>query len=206
MVPKNKTDQKRSRDPAAKRALILAAALKEFARHGFAGARTDQIATVANVSVGTIFKIFPDKKILANAVFENCLQRIRSRLEPVLKSTLDPHDVFKAMWDVYIQLIFQETDCLFFYEYQPNSLFLDPKNQLALSMLREQLLKWIKFNQINGVLKKTSSESLRAIAIGSLMRILREYVDGNSTPTKLQLTELRDLVWEAISSNTERPC
>ena len=195
-----KTVKKRSRDPEAKKAVILAAALKEFAQYGFAGARADRIATMADVSVGTIFKIFVDKKILANAVFENCIQLIQSKLAPVLQSELDTREAFNAMWGVYVQLIFQETDCLFFFEYQPTSAFLDQKNRVALTGLRENLSKWIARSQDAGTFKKASSESLRAIAIGSLMRILREYVDGNTTPTKSKLIEMRELVWEAIST------
>ncbi len=54
----------KERPPTQKKLQIEAAALELFARKGFAGTSTKQIATAAGVAEGTIFRHFPPKKSL----------------------------------------------------------------------------------------------------------------------------------------------
>lgn len=44
------------------RRLVCEAAESVFADHGFAGARLDQIASASGVSIGTIYRVFPNRK------------------------------------------------------------------------------------------------------------------------------------------------
>jgi AcrR family transcriptional regulator len=60
----------RERKALARREHILETALKLFARHGFDGTSTKQIAQAAGVAEGLIFHYFPTKDDLLNAVWE----------------------------------------------------------------------------------------------------------------------------------------
>ena len=70
-----------------RRQLILGAAKRCFARHGFAGTTTKSIAAAASISEGLLFKHFPTKSVLyAEILAEECeadpaLHRLL-RLEP----------------------------------------------------------------------------------------------------------------------------
>jgi AcrR family transcriptional regulator len=57
-----------TRNPERTRALILSAALKEFAAHGFAGARVDAIARRAGINKRMLYHYFGDKEELFSAV------------------------------------------------------------------------------------------------------------------------------------------
>ena len=57
-------DTRRRRDPEARPHQILEAAFHEFAEHGLANARLDDIAKRANVAKGTIYLYFPNKEAL----------------------------------------------------------------------------------------------------------------------------------------------
>ncbi|MGZ3306104.1 MAG: TetR/AcrR family transcriptional regulator [Asticcacaulis sp.] len=61
---------KRSRraTPEVRQAAILDAALAEFARHGFADARVEDIARGASVSKGTVYLYYPTKQALFEAL------------------------------------------------------------------------------------------------------------------------------------------
>src|SRR5271169_4729746 len=63
-----KTETAGTRDPARTRARILSAALKEFAAHGFAGARVDAIARRAAINKRMLYHYFGDKEDLFKAV------------------------------------------------------------------------------------------------------------------------------------------
>jgi AcrR family transcriptional regulator len=60
----------RDRQALARREHILETALKLFARHGFDGTSTKQIAQAAGIAEGLIFHYFPSKDDLLNAVLE----------------------------------------------------------------------------------------------------------------------------------------
>jgi AcrR family transcriptional regulator len=74
----------RERQALARREHILETALKLFARHGFDGTSTKQIAQAAGIAEGLIFHYFPTKDDLLSAVFEtrhSFFSEFRSLLE-----------------------------------------------------------------------------------------------------------------------------
>ena len=60
-------------DNSARRAAIIDAALPLFARKGFAATTTKEIAQAAGVSEALIFKHFPSKAALYEAIFRSCV-------------------------------------------------------------------------------------------------------------------------------------
>ena len=61
------TNKERSR-AEAKAEAILAGAMQEFLKHGYAAASMDKIAKAAKVSKATVYSYFDDKENLFNAV------------------------------------------------------------------------------------------------------------------------------------------
>ena len=66
--PRRKPKQARARDTIE---VILEAAARVLARHGYAGASTNRIASTAGVGVGTVYEYFANK----DAVFEALIDR-----------------------------------------------------------------------------------------------------------------------------------
>ena len=67
-----------------RRQLILSAAKRCFARHGFAGTTTKSVAAAASISEGLLFKHFPTKSALyAEILAEEC------EADPALHRLLD---------------------------------------------------------------------------------------------------------------------
>jgi TetR/AcrR family transcriptional regulator len=67
-VPASSKKNPSPRNPGRSRERILAAALKEFAAKGFAGARVDVIARRANINKRMLYHYFGDKEELFKAV------------------------------------------------------------------------------------------------------------------------------------------
>src|SRR5271156_2302855 len=57
---------------------ILAAAERQFAAQGMAGARTDEIASAAHANKAMLFYYFGDKRRLHRAVLENLFRQLRA--------------------------------------------------------------------------------------------------------------------------------
>jgi TetR/AcrR family transcriptional regulator len=68
MASPAKTENGATRNPERTRERILSAALKEFAAHGFAGARVDAIARQAAINKRMLYHYFGDKEDLFKAV------------------------------------------------------------------------------------------------------------------------------------------
>lgn len=81
---------KRSRraTPEVRQAAILDAALAEFARHGFAEARVEDIARAAAVSKGTVYLYYPTKQ----ALFEALVHRDIGPRVAMVSQFLNGHD------------------------------------------------------------------------------------------------------------------
>jgi TetR/AcrR family transcriptional regulator len=75
---------------AETRSRILDAALSEFAAHGLAGARTEQIATAAGVNKALLYYYFESKEKLYAAALEMVSARVRDRSMAVFLREASP--------------------------------------------------------------------------------------------------------------------
>lgn len=82
--------------PEQSRAAILEAAVREFAREGVAGARTDAIARSAGVNKALLYYYFKDKESLYQAVLDEVFGGVRIAIETALAQPLPPRERLKA--------------------------------------------------------------------------------------------------------------
>jgi TetR/AcrR family transcriptional regulator len=81
---------KRSRNAELTKKKLIRVATQEFAKHGFGGARTEVIATRANVNKGLIHHYFRTKENLYTAVLEHVYETMRGRERTLDLGELDP--------------------------------------------------------------------------------------------------------------------
>ena len=78
--------------PEHSRAAILQAAIREFARDGIAGARTDAIARNARVNKALLYYYFKDKEALYGAVLDQVFGGVNERIQKALALPLPPRE------------------------------------------------------------------------------------------------------------------
>lgn len=76
--------------PEESRAAILQAAIREFARGGVSGARTDAIAKAAKVNKALLYYYFRDKDALYGAALEQVFRERDAFLMPILRENSPP--------------------------------------------------------------------------------------------------------------------
>ena len=76
--PATRATGERQRDPDRTKAEILAVAQREFARHGYAGARVDEIADLTRTTKRMIYYYFGGKEQLYIAALENAYSEVRA--------------------------------------------------------------------------------------------------------------------------------
>jgi TetR/AcrR family transcriptional regulator len=91
--------------PEESRAAILQAAAQEFAQHGIAGARTDQIAREARVNKALLYYYFEDKETLYGAVLDDVFSGLKSTVFRVLDGELPPRDKVLAYVSTYFDFV-----------------------------------------------------------------------------------------------------
>lgn len=84
---------------------ILAAATAEFAKKGYAGARTDKIAQLAGVKHTLVFYYFKCKEKLYSAVLENVFSEWANRVSRALDQKGPPRERLLAYINAYFDYI-----------------------------------------------------------------------------------------------------
>src|SRR5438552_10930303 len=82
--------------PEESRHAIMQAAVREFAREGIAGARTDAIARAARVNKALLYYYFKDKETLYGAVLDQVFGGLTASIEEALSSDLPPREKLLA--------------------------------------------------------------------------------------------------------------
>jgi TetR/AcrR family transcriptional regulator len=82
--------------PEQSRAAILQAAVREFAREGVAGARTDAIARAAKVNKALLYYYFKDKEALYGAVLDHVFGGLLASVGEALSRDLPPRQKILA--------------------------------------------------------------------------------------------------------------
>ncbi len=77
-------------DKAAKREVILQAALKVFARQGYNYTKMIDIAREANIGKGTIYEYFRSKEEILLAAYDNYMQISKERIATILARPITP--------------------------------------------------------------------------------------------------------------------
>src|SRR4029077_21122425 len=87
--------------PEESRDAILQAAVREFAREGIAGARTDAIARAARVNKALLYYYFKDKEALYGAVLDQVFGGLIACVGEALSRDLPPREKIVAYAGVH---------------------------------------------------------------------------------------------------------
>lgn len=91
--------------PEESRAAILAAAAREFAEFGVAGARTDAIAREAGVNKALLYYYFKDKETLYGSVLNEAFAGLKVAVFKVLDSELPEREKIMAYAGAYFDFV-----------------------------------------------------------------------------------------------------
>jgi TetR/AcrR family transcriptional regulator len=89
---------------------ILAAARREFASRGFAGARVEAIARAAGCNKAMLFYYFASKEKLYHAVLARALGEIFSEIAGVVHERLSPESFMEKFPEIYIRFLARNPD------------------------------------------------------------------------------------------------
>lgn len=105
-APLTAPDQARS-TADARRATVVACAVRVFARRGFHSTPVTAVAEAAGISQAYVFRLFPSKVELFVAALEHCYALVRAELTAGASRVPDgsPQEVLRAMTEAYAGLV-----------------------------------------------------------------------------------------------------
>src|SRR4051794_11318543 len=115
------------RSSGERREHVIAAAISEFARHGYHGAGTAAIAKRAGISQPYIYALFPNKRDLFLAANKQVSDNIRRRFVEAARGASDPQERLKLMGESYTDLLADREEILL--QLQGYAAALDPDIQ-----------------------------------------------------------------------------
>ena len=95
-------------DPAGKREAILAAGEGVFADKGYTRATMAEIAAVADVAVGTVYRLFPDKPSLLAALHA----RMEDRFVAAMRKGWDAQERYEDKFDPMLDALFDQAQAV----------------------------------------------------------------------------------------------
>src|SRR3954454_18558394 len=101
MPTRTKHPERSRKSSDERREHVIAAAVSEFARHGYHGARTGAIAKRAGISQADIYALFPHKRELFLAVTKHVTENIRRRFIEAARGVDDPAERLERMAESY---------------------------------------------------------------------------------------------------------
>jgi AcrR family transcriptional regulator len=155
-TPRSSSDERREQ--------VVAAAVKEFAAHGFHATSTSAIAKRAGISQPYIYALFPNKRELFLAADRHVVHRIRRAFTEAARGHATPEERLDAMGKAYGDLLADRDEIRF--QMQAHATAGDP--ELGEAVRREFLELWADVRRISGATEEQVSSFM---AMGMLLNV-----------------------------------
>lgn len=185
-------------EPSEKRDAILAAALDLFAERGFYGVTVPEIAQKAKVGAGTIYRYFPSKEALVNALYQAHKQELAAYFLSDLDLGGAPRAVFHQFWTRACAFARQKPRVLEFLELHHHAPYLDDKSRAIEEQLIGTALRFATQASAQRVFKDVPAPVLMAVVWDSFRALVQGGCDGRLTLDEPTCAQAEQCVWEAI--------
>lgn len=192
------TPSRRDAKARDKQDRILKAALTLFAERGFHGTAVPEVAKLADVGAGTIYRYFSDKEHLVNAVFRRCKNKLKDYLISDINLEADTRLVFHQFWQSLCRFAQENPTDFHFLELQDHVPYL---NQTSKNIELEVLAPIWAFcvqSRREGQLNDMPVEALMAMVWGAFVGLMKSQVLGYITVDDDTLQHAEDTCWRML--------
>ncbi|MGW0117856.1 TetR/AcrR family transcriptional regulator [Streptomyces sp. NPDC003327] len=168
-----------------KRTQILRAALVVFAEHTVAATPVPVIAREAGVAAGTLYRYWPSKEALANAVYQEAKAAFTAYLTRGVPAPATPEDVVEAyarMWANLVSFARDHPDALAFLEHQQHASYLDARSRAMAEEAEAPAVELIRAGQRLGVLRPGDPHLLITMIFGAYVGLTKAARAGGDLP------------------------
>jgi AcrR family transcriptional regulator len=187
-------DSRPTRGGGSTRDALLDAALAVFTEHTYGGTSVATVAERAGVAVGTIYRHFPSKEALGNAVF----RRWKGRLLEYAADTVDPdapvRTAFGQMWRALLAFARDHPKALAFIEHQQHDWYLDADSLALCDRVEAFGVGLVTRGQRAGLVRPGDPDLLVALVYGSFVGLTKAR-PGGIDPGDPQWVVVEEAAW-----------
>jgi TetR/AcrR family transcriptional regulator, repressor of fatR-cypB operon len=161
------------RGAAATRELILDAALAVFTEHTFGSTSMAVLAQRAGVAVGSIYRHFPSKEALGNAVYRRWKGYALDRLRREVDLEAPARVAFGQLWRALAGFATEHGDAFAFMEFQQHEGYLDEQSRALTGEMFGIAVEVFTRGQKAGEIRAGDVDVLIALSYGALVGLAK---------------------------------
>jgi TetR/AcrR family transcriptional regulator, repressor of fatR-cypB operon len=185
------------RRDAGTRQAVLDAALATFTERTYGGTSMAQVAERAGVAVGSIYRHFPSKEALGNAVYLTWKRRVIEDVEREVDPDAPAREAFGQVWQVLTRFATTYPDAFAFMEHQQHEEYLDDDSRALSDRLTAIALDVLVRGQRAGVVRSTDPAVLLALAYGAFVGMAKALRSGQASSGEPFL-EAEAAIWDML--------
>jgi AcrR family transcriptional regulator len=174
------------------------AALELFVERGFHGTAVPEIAEMAGVGAGTIYRYFESKEALVNALYRQEKQRFADRTILDFPRTTIARELFRTMWMRMADFAVANPKPFVFLELHHHAPYLDAESTALEQRMLELFTGVVVAAQARGEIKKGPPRLLMGLVMGAFVGVIRSCVEIAQPLEEADWTLAEQCVWEAI--------
>lgn len=179
---------------------ILGAALELFGERGYGNTPVPQVAERAGVAVGTIYRYFPGKQGLVNALYRRWKRAFAEELLGELDPGEAPKALFDRVWDRLAAFASRHPDAFAFLEMHHHGPYLDAESRRLSEAIDARIVALIQRWQRAGAVRAGDPALLLAQVFGGFVGVVR-HLRSSRLPISREIGErTRAAAWSALAT------
>lgn len=181
--------------PPDKRSAILAAACELMGDASFGGTPVPAVAERAGVAVGTIYRYFPGKHALANALYREAKRGMQAFLRRALGDAGSARDGFGRLWRGLFAFALEQPAAFRFLELHRHQPYLDDASRALAREVFDEVAGFVRNEQARGGIRPDPPELLIALAFGAFVGLMKEVEAGHVVLGEDAIAQAEEAVW-----------
>lgn len=162
-----------SDDQTPLRRKVMDAALELFDERTWDGTNVPEIATRAGVAVGTIYRYFPNKQALGEAVFTEAKAAFADAVVTDAVRAADPVTAIGLVWRHQVAFAMAYPQAFSFLEHQVHGSYLRPQAYEVVNRLNAELVEILRAAQTAGAARAGDPQVLLSMAFGAFVGVTK---------------------------------
>ena len=185
-----------------KRDKIIESALTLFAERGYHGTNVPDIAKMANVGTGTIYRYFKNKETLVNAVYQKFTKKLTETILSDFPSIGSTYEQYLHIMNRLISFAKENKKAFSFIETHNHADYLDESSKLIINELEAFLCAFIKEGVSQSKIRSNlTGVVLIAIVYGAFVALFKRIEAGAIQETPEIIEGFLESSWDAIKSS-----
>ncbi|HVZ70198.1 MAG TPA: TetR/AcrR family transcriptional regulator [Rhizomicrobium sp.] len=184
-----------------KRERLLDAALELFELRGFDGVAVPEIARMANVATGTIYRYFETKEALVNALYRRWKEAYNAAVLAPLEGEHSPREMFGIYWRRMAGFARANPRAMRFLDLHHHASYLDAESCRAHNAYRDAAAQFVLAARKAGAIRTMNPALVVALMWGASAGLVKFAHEGVLKFDERAAGEMEEMLWRAIASN-----